>query len=286
MPLQRRLPKIGFSSAMKASRAELTLDDLVRVSGGEVTLAALIAASLVPENTMRVKIILSGASQPSPMSSRTRPSPRPRAPRARSSRPAAGSRHNRLRHGHLQRQCRRGTRRHDALCGDAQASVVPAGCARRLSGRHLHPGARHRCRALRRVLLDAAGHAARHVQHVLGRCAAAVQHFRAQRDALHHRVDHRANGLDGVSAVGADPQGRRIGAAQADAVHALRHGVPRRFPGLRRRAGDSELRRQSGARIRARSSCSSRPSRSPPARCSSCGWASRSPSAASATASR
>ena len=60
MPLQRRLPKIGFKSAMKASRAELTLDDLMRVEAGEVTLAALIGASLVPEYTERVKIILSG----------------------------------------------------------------------------------------------------------------------------------------------------------------------------------------------------------------------------------
>jgi large subunit ribosomal protein L15 len=60
MPLQRRLPKIGFKSAMKASRAELTLDDLMRVKGGEVTLAALIGASLVPEYTQKVKIILSG----------------------------------------------------------------------------------------------------------------------------------------------------------------------------------------------------------------------------------
>ncbi|MGD0494027.1 MAG: 50S ribosomal protein L15 [Steroidobacteraceae bacterium] len=60
MPLQRRLPKIGFKSAIKASRAELTLDDLMRVEGGEVTLAALIGASLVPEYTERVKIILSG----------------------------------------------------------------------------------------------------------------------------------------------------------------------------------------------------------------------------------
>ena len=34
MPLQRRLPKTGFRSAMKASRAELTLDDLMRVTGG------------------------------------------------------------------------------------------------------------------------------------------------------------------------------------------------------------------------------------------------------------
>ena len=61
MPLQRRLPKIGFRSAMKASRAELTLTDLMRVAGADVTLAGLIEANLVPESTKIVKIILSGA---------------------------------------------------------------------------------------------------------------------------------------------------------------------------------------------------------------------------------
>ena len=61
MPLQRRLPKIGFRSAMKASRAELTLSDLSRVKGAEVTLAGLIEANLVPAHTKLVKIILSGA---------------------------------------------------------------------------------------------------------------------------------------------------------------------------------------------------------------------------------
>jgi large subunit ribosomal protein L15 len=60
MPLQRRLPKVGFRSAMKASRAELTLTDLMRVAGADVTLAGLIEANLVPESTKLVKIILSG----------------------------------------------------------------------------------------------------------------------------------------------------------------------------------------------------------------------------------
>ena len=60
MPLQRRLPKVGFKSAMKASRAELTLDDLMRVKSSDVTLSGLIAANLVPEYTKLVKIILSG----------------------------------------------------------------------------------------------------------------------------------------------------------------------------------------------------------------------------------
>ena len=61
MPLQRRLPKVGFRSHMKASRAELTLTDLMRVKGGDVTLKGLIEANLVPESTKIVKIILSGA---------------------------------------------------------------------------------------------------------------------------------------------------------------------------------------------------------------------------------
>ena len=60
MPLQRRLPKVGFRSAMKASRAELTLTDLMRVSGADVTIKGLIEANLVPESTKVVKIILSG----------------------------------------------------------------------------------------------------------------------------------------------------------------------------------------------------------------------------------
>jgi large subunit ribosomal protein L15 len=60
MPLQRRLPKIGFRSAMKASRAELTLTDLMRVAGTDVTLVGLIEANLVQEGTKLVKIILSG----------------------------------------------------------------------------------------------------------------------------------------------------------------------------------------------------------------------------------
>jgi large subunit ribosomal protein L15 len=61
MPLQRRLPKIGFRSAMQASRAELTLGDLMRVKSTEVTVEGLIAASLVSAQTKIVKIILSGS---------------------------------------------------------------------------------------------------------------------------------------------------------------------------------------------------------------------------------
>jgi large subunit ribosomal protein L15 len=60
MPLQRRLPKVGFRSALKSSRAELTLTDLMRVPGADVTLEGLIEANLVSAGTKLVKIILSG----------------------------------------------------------------------------------------------------------------------------------------------------------------------------------------------------------------------------------
>ena len=61
MPLQRRLPKVGFRSALKASRAELTLSDLMRFAGSEVTLEKLIEANLVPAHAKLVKVILSGS---------------------------------------------------------------------------------------------------------------------------------------------------------------------------------------------------------------------------------
>src|SRR5450432_4197070 len=53
MPLQRRLPKVGFRSAIKRTRAELTLDDLMRVKTDDVSLAALKKANLVPAATER-----------------------------------------------------------------------------------------------------------------------------------------------------------------------------------------------------------------------------------------
>jgi large subunit ribosomal protein L15 len=63
MPLQRRLPKIGFISHVKPTRGEITLDTLARVAGkngGSVDLAALKAASAVPAGIEKVKVILSG----------------------------------------------------------------------------------------------------------------------------------------------------------------------------------------------------------------------------------
>jgi large subunit ribosomal protein L15 len=60
MPIQRRLPKVGFRSAMKRTRAEVTLTDLLKIKGDVVDLAGLKAASVVPAGTEKARIILSG----------------------------------------------------------------------------------------------------------------------------------------------------------------------------------------------------------------------------------
>jgi large subunit ribosomal protein L15 len=60
MPIQRRMPKVGFRSDIKASRAEVRLDELVKVEGAVVDLAALVKAQIVPVGTERAKVILSG----------------------------------------------------------------------------------------------------------------------------------------------------------------------------------------------------------------------------------
>ena len=60
VPLQRRLPKVGFRSAIRATRAEVTLTELAKVKSDLVDLQALIEASVVPLATERAKVILSG----------------------------------------------------------------------------------------------------------------------------------------------------------------------------------------------------------------------------------
>ena len=60
MPIQRRLPKVGFRSAIKATRAEVTLTDLKKIKGDVIDLAVLKAASVVPAQTAKARIILSG----------------------------------------------------------------------------------------------------------------------------------------------------------------------------------------------------------------------------------
>ena len=60
MPLQRRLPKVGFSSRVGKTRAEVRLHELAGVDADVIDLAALIGASIVPVHTLQAKVIASG----------------------------------------------------------------------------------------------------------------------------------------------------------------------------------------------------------------------------------
>ena len=60
MPLQRRLPKIGFSTLKSRLTGELRLHELALVEGDVVDLDALKKANLVSRTTQRVKVIASG----------------------------------------------------------------------------------------------------------------------------------------------------------------------------------------------------------------------------------
>jgi len=61
MPLQRRMPKVGFRSALKASRAEVRLSELAKVKAELIDLPALKAAGVVPVFAERAKVVLSGS---------------------------------------------------------------------------------------------------------------------------------------------------------------------------------------------------------------------------------
>lgn len=60
MPLQRRLPKVGFNSRAAGTRAEVRLHELEKVSAELIDLPALIDAGIVPANTEKAKVIASG----------------------------------------------------------------------------------------------------------------------------------------------------------------------------------------------------------------------------------
>jgi large subunit ribosomal protein L15 len=60
MPLQRRMPKVGFRSDMKRTRAEVRLSALGKIEAAVVDLAALVQAGVVPQGTERAKVVLSG----------------------------------------------------------------------------------------------------------------------------------------------------------------------------------------------------------------------------------
>lgn len=60
MPLQRRLPKVGFRSRAAATRAEVRLHELAIPDADVIDLDVLKKARLVPANTEKAKVILSG----------------------------------------------------------------------------------------------------------------------------------------------------------------------------------------------------------------------------------
>jgi large subunit ribosomal protein L15 len=60
MPLQRRLPKVGFRSRMAKYSAELRLHELELPSADVIDMDVLKKANLVPAFTTKVKVIKSG----------------------------------------------------------------------------------------------------------------------------------------------------------------------------------------------------------------------------------
>ena len=60
MPLQRRLPKVGFNSRMARYSAELRLHELELPEDDVIDIESLKKADLVPAQTVKVKVIKSG----------------------------------------------------------------------------------------------------------------------------------------------------------------------------------------------------------------------------------
>jgi large subunit ribosomal protein L15 len=60
MPLQRRLPKVGFTSRKSLVTEEVRLHELAAVEDGAVDLASLKAAGVLKQSTLYAKIIASG----------------------------------------------------------------------------------------------------------------------------------------------------------------------------------------------------------------------------------
>ena len=59
-PLDRRLPKFGFRSAILRTRAEVRLNELEKIEGGIVDLESLKKAGVIPVFAERAKVVLSG----------------------------------------------------------------------------------------------------------------------------------------------------------------------------------------------------------------------------------
>ena len=60
MPIQRRLPKMGFSSLTAEDTAEVRLSDLGKIAVGEIDLLVLKQAGMISGMAKSAKVILSG----------------------------------------------------------------------------------------------------------------------------------------------------------------------------------------------------------------------------------
>ena len=60
MPLQKRLPKYGFTSRLAAVTAEIRLSELGLIEGDIVDIESLRAAGLINNNILRAKVFVSG----------------------------------------------------------------------------------------------------------------------------------------------------------------------------------------------------------------------------------
>ena len=60
MPMQRRLPKIGFRSKQAKDTAEVLLYQLDKLDAGTIDFAALRAAKLVPSTAKQAKVVKKG----------------------------------------------------------------------------------------------------------------------------------------------------------------------------------------------------------------------------------
>lgn len=61
MPLQRRLPKVGFNSRIGRVTAEVRLSELNKVEGDVIDLLSLKAANVVGQHIERAKVMASGS---------------------------------------------------------------------------------------------------------------------------------------------------------------------------------------------------------------------------------
>jgi large subunit ribosomal protein L15 len=60
MPMQRRLPKFGFTSRKSLVSAEVNLYEIAKVEGDVVTVASLEAAGIIKNSVQFVKVVKSG----------------------------------------------------------------------------------------------------------------------------------------------------------------------------------------------------------------------------------